>query len=90
MSQNGQPQPSENDLNPWRITPGEVALGTGIFVLVQFTFGRICPVNHNFKTAGLLRETHHRREPYGNRPLRRHSHLRQHANQETAGRRWEE
>ena len=34
MPQNGQPQPSENDLNPWRITPGEVALGMGIFILV--------------------------------------------------------
>ena len=34
MPQSGQPLPSENDLNPWRVTQCEVALGIGIFILV--------------------------------------------------------
>lgn len=60
MPQNGQPQPSENDLNPWRITPDEVALGMGIFILVYaIGVGRLVWNEGFLNTKDAWRETFH-------------------------------
>ena len=60
MPQNRQPQPSENDLNPWRITPGEVALGMGIFILVHaIGVGRLVWNEAFLNTEDTWRETFH-------------------------------
>ena len=60
MPQNGQPQPSENDLNPWRITPGEMALGISIFILVYaIGVGRLVWNEALLNTEDTWRETFH-------------------------------
>ena len=37
MQQNGQPQPSNDRANPWKLTLGEAALGMAFFILLWTT-----------------------------------------------------
>ena len=45
MRKNAQPQPPEDGLNPWRVSPGEGALGMGIFILLNQSQGGMCIYN---------------------------------------------